>query len=179
MATFDLIALVVITISILLSLVRGLVSEVMSIVAWVIAFLLAKETALWVAPWIPSAVSTIAGIRTAIAFVAVFIVAWFFTIFLRVALSKLLAMSGLGGANRTLGALFGLMRGTLLVALITLVCGLTHIPDKPSWREAFLTRPFELMVIKLKPWLPITIANHIHYPPPSQKKSLLGLERFF
>lgn len=164
MEIFDLMVVVIMGASIALSLFRGLVSEILSLAAWFIAFVVAKSATSTIAMMIPTAVTAIAGARTAIAFVVVFIFIWILTVLCRILLSKLIKASGLSGINRILGVLFGTLRGVALVACMTLICGLTSIPKKPSWQSAFFTAPFEKVVLKATIFLPDRIVRQIHYP---------------
>ncbi|QQS16721.1 MAG: CvpA family protein [Neisseriales bacterium] len=167
MEIFDLIVVIIMGASITLSLFRGLVSEILSLAAWFITFFVAKSATPTIATIIPTIVTDIAGARTAIAFVVVFIFVWILTVLCRILLSKLIKASGLSGINRILGVLFGALRGIALVACMTLICGLTNIPKKPSWQKAFFTAPFEKVVRKAAIFLPNRIVRQIHYPPRS------------
>ncbi len=77
-------------------------------------------------------------------------------------LSRIAQATGLGGVDRSLGMMFGLVRGVLLVLLLVAAAGLTELPKQEFWRDALL-RPFaEQGVRELKPLLPDGLAAYIH-----------------
>jgi len=86
------------------------------------------------------------------------------TSLLRIILTGLIERAGLGGVNRMLGAGFGFARGLILLVALTLVGGLTDLPQKPAWRDALLARPLEEGALMLRPWLPPILADNIRYP---------------
>ena len=73
MTVFDLIAVLVIAISVGFSIWRGFVREVLALLSWIAAFWLARLFAAVVAGWLPSSWSH-QGLRIAIGFVAVMLV---------------------------------------------------------------------------------------------------------
>lgn len=169
MEIFDLVAVTIISISVLLSLLRGLTTEIISLVSWFVAFWIAKSSTATVAHIVPFSVTAIEGARVAIAFVVVFVAVWVVTVLFRIMLSRLIKVSGLSGINRIFGACFGLIRGVALMVCITLVCGLTNLPKKPSWQNAILTPHFEWAVATSAQWLPKKITQQVHFPPRSKK----------
>ena len=71
--------------------------------------------------------------------------------------------AGLGGVDRSLGALFGAARGVLIVLVVALLAGLTSAPRQPFWRDS-ASGPFLVQAAKtLKPLLPQTFAERLRY----------------
>jgi membrane protein required for colicin V production len=68
--------------------------------------------------------------------------------------------------DRTLGAVFGLARGALVVVVGVLVAGLTAVPASPGWRNAWLSPPFEQLALSARAWLPDTVKSNIRYDRP-------------
>src|SRR5258706_12356563 len=114
---------------------RGLVREVLSILGWVIAFLAANLLAGPLGPVMPQAIPS-PELRIAAAFVAVFIGSLIVTTLVGLLLSKIVKPVGLGGVDRTLGALFGVARGLLIVLAAALLAGLTSAPQQAFWRDS-------------------------------------------
>jgi len=56
-------------------------------------------------------------------------------------LNRLTHVSGLGSVDHSLGLLFGLARGALLVSLLVLLAQFTHLPRQKFWQQALL-RPY-------------------------------------
>ncbi|OIQ89915.1 colicin V production protein [mine drainage metagenome] len=162
MTGFDYAVLSIIALSSLLGLWRGVVSELLGLAAWVAAFFAARAWGLVAAASLARWISEPAW-RAAAGFTAVFLVTLLIFAAARFVLSRLLRAVGLGFADRLLGALFGVMRGVLVVLAAVLVCGMTALPRQHWWREASLAPPLETAVLALKPWLPKAVAQRIRY----------------
>lgn len=162
MTWFDIAVLIVLGLSMLLGVMRGLVKEVMAIAAWVVAVVLARQFAPTVANWLPAVLQP-AGLRLAAGFACVTFVAlmllWLVTYFAM----QIIRAKGLTLADRTVGAIFGLARGLLIVLVGVLVAGLTSLPKEPGWRNAWFSSPFEALAVSVKAWLPESIKTRIQY----------------
>lgn len=160
MTGFDYAVLAVFLISLALGVWRGFVYEVLSLAGWPLAFVLSKLFAADVAPMMPVEQETM---RTALAYALVFIaalIAWAMLVWL---VSKLVKAVGLGWLDSVLGALFGLLRGALVVLVLVWLGGLTRFPEQPFWRDAQTSRAAEDVALWSKVWLPDNIAQRIHY----------------
>lgn len=161
-AAFDWIVVAVIVFSSLLGIWRGLVSEVLALLAWIAAFFAARAwggtAAEFLSGWLHDpAWRQMAGVvGVFVATMVVFAVASF-------VLSRMLRAVGLGLVDRFLGAMFGIVRGLVIVLLGVLLGGMTEQPRQGWWREAFLAPPLETAVVALKPWLPSQLAQRIRY----------------
>ena len=78
-------------------------------------------------------------------------------------LSKLLKSIGLGPMDRTLGGLFGVLRGGLVVLALVWLAGVTDIPEQLFWRKAMMSKTLEDAALLTKAWLPDSVAQRIHY----------------
>ena len=162
MTGFDDAVLAVIALSSLLGLWRGVVSEILGLAAWVAAFFAARAWAQVAADMLGTRLAEPVS-RAAVGFVAVFVATLLVFAAARFLLSRLLRAVGLGLVDRFLGALFGILRGVLMVLAGVLVCGMTDLPRRPWWREALLSPPLETAVLAARPWLPRTVAQRIRY----------------
>ena len=112
----DIAAIAIVVFSGLLGLLRGLTREVLSVVAWVGAATLA----IWAAPsaapaldqWIHNP-----DLATPAAYALVFVVALVFFSIVAGIVGNVIAVSFLGGIDRTLGIVFGVVRGAVLISL--------------------------------------------------------------
>lgn len=162
MTVFDYAVLGIVAASLLLGLWRGVVSEILALAAWVAAFMVARMFAADVAPvfgkLLPDAtLRYVAGFATVcLAVLVVFSIG-------RLVARLLMKAVGLGWADRTLGAVFGIGRGVVVALLLVLIGGLTPLPKEAWWREATLAPPLETAVIAAKPWLPADLAKRIRY----------------
>ena len=124
MTVFDLIAFLVVAISLGFSIWRGLVREVLALLTWIVAFWLAKLFAAVVAGWLPASLSH-QGLRIAIGFIAVMLVSVLVFSLVSMMIVRLVKVAGLTATDRTLGAVFGLVRGLLIVVIMVLLGGMT------------------------------------------------------
>lgn len=162
MTIFDYTVLVVMGVSILLGVLRGLVREALNLLAWVGAFWLANVYALDVAPMLPESIPS-ESLRLLAAFVILFLGALLLMSLVSIALAELIKSLGLGAYDKGLGALFGLVRGVLIVLVLVLLGGLTSLPHQGFWRNAMFSAPLEAFAADVKPWLPEGISKRISY----------------
>lgn len=162
MTWLDLGVLAVMALSMAWGLWRGLVHEVISLAAWVIAFLAANWGAAPLAEIIPVRPPR-PDWHVLVAFVAIFLVTLTLTTLVGVMLSRLAKKAGLGGLDRTLGGVFGLARGWVIVLAFALLAGLTNLPFTPIWKESFMGPSLARAATYLKGWLPAAFAGRLRY----------------
>jgi membrane protein required for colicin V production len=75
----------------------------------------------------------------------------------------LVKVAGLTTSDRMLGAVFGLLRGLLIVVILVLLGGMTSEPREPYWRNALFSKPLQKMAAWAKPWLPEDIARRVSF----------------
>ncbi len=160
MAILDWVFFGMLGISTLVGAWRGLVYEVLSLVVWVAAFVFAQWAAPVVADKLPMAGAT-EVVRYAAGFVLAFVAAVFAGTVLTWLASKLFQASGLRPADRALGAVFGLVRG--LVVLMALVVLVMMTPLKAqAWWTTSVAAPWVVVAVKgLKPVLPLEFGRHL------------------
>lgn len=160
LAPLDWVCLAVLLVSLLIGAWRGLVVEVVSLASWIAAFVLAQ----WFAPD-AAARLPMAGagepVRYAAGFVLVFVATLFAGALIGFVVSKLLSAVGLGFLNRLLGALFGTLRGVLLILAATVVVGMTPWRSSPTWQESVGTRWATAALGILKPVLPQEFGKYL------------------
>ncbi len=162
MTWFDYAVLAIIGISVLLSIIHGFVRELLALASWIIAFLVAQSFAAGIAPWLPAALSN-QSLRLLAAFVAIFLVVLIAMTLLAIIISRLVKSVGLGGVDRLFGAVFGLLRGLVIVMVAVLLAGLTALPKQPAWQHATFSAPLEALANAIKVWLPYDLSKHINY----------------
>lgn len=163
MTTFDVVALAIILASAAAGMWRGLIREVLSLLAFAAA---AVAAILW-GPLVHAALQPFLEnslLRMAIGYAGVFILVLIAVGVINLALGTLIEGTGLAPADRGLGALFGLLRGILIVFVLVLGAGYTPMPNEPWWQQAWLSGPFERAAVALKARLPESIAEWVPYP---------------
>jgi membrane protein required for colicin V production len=160
---FDFVVLALVLASVLVSLLRGLIREALSL----IAFALAVVAALWWGPSVQLALTPYLEtdlLRIAVGYTAVFIGVLLGVGLINLALITLVRATGLAPLDRGLGALYGLVRGLLIVMLLVLVAGYTPMPAQPWWQTAMLSPLAERGAIEIKLRLPPDVAQWVPYP---------------
>jgi membrane protein required for colicin V production len=162
MTMFDWVVILILAASVILSLMRGLVAEIFSLGSWIVAFLAAKWGAVEVAPLLPMDVQS-EDLRYFMAFVMVFLVIMIVVMLLGRLFKGAVSAVGLGGADKVVGGIFGLLRGVVILTGLTLAAGLTALPQTDFWKNALSSRVLETFAIAVEPLLPIKMVEHIHF----------------
>lgn len=135
----DIVVVVVILLSALFGFTRGLVKEALSIAAWIGAGFAAVYGVSYV---IPQQLLPKGPVAAAIAAGVLFLVALVLLSFATSLVSARIRQSSLSAIDRTLGLIFGLARGMLLVCLgyIALSWAVPAGGERPAWIEEARTR---------------------------------------
>lgn len=162
MTSFDYLVLAILLVSALLGLMRGLIKEVLSLCAYLAAFLGAiwwgPRVSGWLEAWLENPL-----LRTGLAYLAVFLVVLLLVGLLNMTLATLIEKTGLTPADHGLGAMFGLLRGALLVLVLVTLAGYTELPAEPWWTGARLSGASVQAVQQIKQWLPPSLAAWLPY----------------
>ena len=153
-----------IAISGLISLYRGFVREVFSVVTWIVAIWVGIRFAGATAEYLPAALSD-ETLRLGIAFAVLFILVLIVGGIAGIIATRLVRGTGLTGTDRSLGSIFGLLRGVLIVALLVFVASLTLVPEESWWQESRLVPEFERLVGWVVNQLPETIQERLRDLP--------------
>ncbi len=162
MVVADLIILSIIVLSVIVSLMRGFVKEALSLAGWLVS--------LWIAMTFSSGMAELFGtsikdptLRLLAAFISLFVLSLIVAAIINFFATQFVQRAGLTGVDRTIGGVFGLLRGILLVTIIVMLLGLTTLPKEPWWDESFLMFRFEVIATWLKDLLPDDIARYFKY----------------
>lgn len=161
MTVFDYVVLGILGFSILVGLMRGAIHELFSVLGWVLAFYLANRFNSQVIAYMPEQIPGEA-IKAMAAFLLVFLLVLFVCSLLALLLTTLIKAVGLGGLNRILGGAAGALKGLLIVCILVMLAAMTELPKDPRWSNAMFSAPIEVLVLKLLPWMPSSIAKHVH-----------------
>ena len=152
-APLDWVMMAVLAASFLLGAWRGLVYEVLSVISWIAAFVLAQWFAPQVAARLPMG-GTAESLRYASGFLLVFIGVVFAGGLLAWITKKLVQAVGLRPIDRTLGALFGLLRGAVLLLALAVVINMTPLKRGDWWTDSKGADVSTSALKGLKPVLP-------------------------
>ena len=162
MVWVDYLIIGIILISSGISIVRGFIKEVLSLISWILAF--------WVALMFHSNLSTLLAdyistpsIRLFLAFFILFAVTLVLCAMVNHLFGQLVEKTGLTGTDRSLGVIFGILRGVAIVTILVLGAGATPMPADSWWQNSLLLEHFEKLAIWVRDLLPTEIAQHINY----------------
>ncbi|MDN5849859.1 MAG: CvpA family protein [Nitrococcus sp.] len=135
----------IIVISAAISLIRGFFREILSIVVWVAAFWISLRFAQPLAVFLNDYLES-PTLRLLIAFAGLFIAVLLLGGLVSYLVATLVSNTGLSGTDRSLGMVFGGLRGVMIVGLLVLMAGLTSVPRERWWQESVLAS-------HLRPWV--------------------------
>lgn len=169
----------------LLALLRGFVREILGIGAWIGAAVIGvaamPQTVPLVQGWVPS--KDFAPLVEPAAFAGAFLLALIVLLVISHWIGSLVRNSVLGGLDRTLGLVFGLLRGAVVVVMAFIIGGLLIPPER--WPEPVLQARLLPLVAQGAGWA----GGLMHYvpekyrpviptlPPPGKETSAAALMR--
>ena len=128
--------------SILLGLIRGLMREMISLAGWIAGIWLAFRFAAPISASVPMAQEWPLA-RTAVVALLIVVACVFTAAFVGWLVRELLKAARLSAADRTLGGLFGLARGVLIIGLAVFLVRDTALYREPLWRESLVLPQIE------------------------------------
>ena len=178
----DIAICLIILISLGIGIYKGFVKEILSlaslILALVLAFYLSDYPAQWLMPasqnwggeWLGISIEG-ESIVFVVSFILIFIAALIVGNLISNALSNLVSQSTiLKGMNRILGAVFGLLRGALIVVLLVIFSGLTKVSVYAWWQQSQLLPPFVNGAQHVTAMLPAQYSWHFDFGFPTAKE---------
>jgi membrane protein required for colicin V production len=162
MSWIDLVILGVIVLSSLISLIRGFVKESISLVTWVIAGVVAFRYFIPLADLLEPFVNSLTmrqWISGGFLFIATLIVG----AIVNFIVSQLVSKTGLSGTDKTLGVVFGLARGVLIVSMVILLASLTPMPGADWWQDSALIGYFQQLADWIKGIIPQDVAEQFSF----------------
>ena len=148
-AWLDIVLMITVILSLGLGFVRGLLREVLSLGSWIVsgwlAFLYGDNLAGVLTPWLESA-----KLSLLISIVVVFLVTLVGLSLAGSLTLKLFRVSGLTGLDRSLGGVFGLMRGIVVVTIVLFAAGFTPAPENAWFRASSIVPFFQAPLTLLK-----------------------------
>lgn len=162
MVVADLIVLSIILISVVVSLMRGFVKEALSLAGWLVSLYIAMTFSSGMAELFGDSIKD-PTLRLLAAFISLFVLSLVVGSIINFFATQFVQRAGLTGVDRTIGVVFGFLRGILLVTIIVMLLGLTTLPKESWWDESFFMFRFEAIATWLKDLLPDDIAKYFKY----------------
>ena len=129
---------VILVLSSLISIKRGFVKEDLSIATWILAVIIALFFSERLAVVLTDSITT-PSVREVVAFAILFNATLLVGAMVNYLIGELVRITGLSGTDRTLGMVFGLARGFIIVmALLIFLPSLIPVEEDGWWHESRL-----------------------------------------
>ncbi len=154
--------LVVLALSMVVGLMRGFVFECLSLAGWLVAWFAAQWGAPQLAPLLPLG-SAGSALKLGAAFVLAFVAALVVWTLLARLVRLLVHATPLSLPDRMLGAVFGLLRGSVLLLALATAVSFTPASQSAGWRTSHGARWLGVALASLKPLLPDPAARFVRF----------------
>jgi len=152
--------LAIMALSVLIGLMRGLVFEVMSLLGWVVAYVAAQALTPWLAPNLPVGTAG-SALNLAAAFALCFVLTLIVWSLLARLVRLLIHATPLTVVDRLFGAGFGVLRGALVLLVITTAVAFTPAARSTAWQQSQGASWLSTVLNKLKTAMPDDVARHL------------------
>ncbi|MCZ6537595.1 MAG: CvpA family protein [Gammaproteobacteria bacterium] len=133
---FDLLLILILLISMGMGVMRGFFRELLALVGWILAIWIAWEYAHLLAPYLGSGLS--AAVKIWAGRVILFMCVLILALLVGNLVSIIVQRTALSVPDRSLGMLFGFVRGIILIGLVVMVAQILQMPDQPWWDDSKL-----------------------------------------
>jgi len=140
----DIILILLMLVSGLLAMVRGFSREILSIGSWIVALVLAFVFHKSLAPFVANYTQSITSnelLPLIVAGAIIFIIALIVVSLITIKIADLIVDSRVGALDRTLGFIFGALRGFLLVTVLTMFAEFLISEQVPTWVTEAKSKP--------------------------------------
>jgi len=149
----------IVIVSCVISVMRGFVREALSLAGWVVSFLIAWHLHSAFARFFQGAIEH-QNLRMIVAFFVLFVLCLVAFTVLNYFAGKLVQSSGLSGADRLIGVVFGFFRGVLIITGLVALAGLSQLPQTEWWRDSVLLGNLQAVAVWLTGLLPDDVAKN-------------------
>jgi membrane protein required for colicin V production len=162
MPVVDLVIIAIILISSVISLFRGFVKEALSLSSWIAAGWIAFNFSSNLATLLEGTIG-INSVRVAVAAVILFIVTIIIGSVLVFIITAMIDKSGLTSTDRSIGLVFGLIRGVLIIVGLIYIINLTPIPQDEWYKKSLLVPHFNALAEQLSGFIPDEVKKYMDF----------------
>jgi membrane protein required for colicin V production len=158
MTAFDYFVILVVVLSAGLGIWRGFVYEIFALGAWITGIVCAVVFGQKVATWITFNIDE--WLKIVVAYALVFIVVFIAVSVAGFVFTKIVRAVGLSPVDRGLGAMFGVVRGVLIVTVVVFLASFSGLREAAWWKQSASAKPFEVLAGVLRHRLPDSVTKH-------------------
>lgn len=144
---WDYAVLVIVVLSVVLGLLRGLVRTLAALASWVLALLGAMMLA-------PLALGLFAAIPMGVMMLVLFVLIFVAVRLVGGLVARALTWVGLGSLDRLLGALFGVARALIILAVMVAAAVVSGMNQNDDWQQSQSRPLLDELATRVEPWLP-------------------------
>jgi membrane protein required for colicin V production len=149
-----------------LSYFNGIVRELFSFLSWSISLLIALIFLGGLANLLTMLIPTLPDLRIAVALISLFFTSFILLEWLSYLILNSIGRTRLSMPDRILAVLFGIGRGCVVITLLIILAGLTHLPTtKNWWQQSTMIHHFKPVVVEFRRHLPDDIAIKFKFEP--------------
>ncbi len=156
----DIAIIVIILITALIGFMRGLVWMAVFLATWTAAILLAIKFKDSLASQLPIKLGSEVA-QTGLAALLIFLGVLILGAIINALLHKLINAVGFGTFDRILGTGLGILLGALAITLLTMLLGLTELPDQDAWKKSKFVPKFQEAAAWIKTLIPEDLNKYI------------------
>ncbi len=151
-------------ISILVGIFRGLVKELLSVMAWIAAIWVTFTYGQMASGYLVGYLKN-PDMASAVSYVLVFLAALIIFSIVGYMVGRIFSATGMTGIDRSLGSVFGAVRGAVLVAILILVGRFMAFEEHSWWTDSQLLGYFDSLAEWIRSYLPEKIAQDLNAKP--------------
>ncbi len=144
----DYVYFLVIVLSMTLGAWRGFARSLLACIIWILAFILPGILGQLLAPYFSKMIDG-SNAQLFFAMGSIFIVTLVIGFILGWIIKKSIQDSEFSGADRFMGAIFGIFRGIALLAVVTALISLTNLAQTPTWQKSVLVQSFDTAIVNI------------------------------
>ena len=160
MPWLDITLLAIVLISTVFSIIRGFAKDAISLTAWILAFIVAITLADKFAIILPESIEN-PRIRVGVAIATLFLATLIMGTIANFLLAGFISMVKMQNIDRGLGAMFGLVRGVIIVCLLVVMGAYIGLNEENWWSSSALVPVAEWMLEGIEPLLPNDFVQYI------------------
>lgn len=153
MPWFDLFIIAVLVISTFVSVIRGFAKDSISLAAWILAFIVALSLADKLALILPASLED-PRLRLGVAVAILFLSTLVMGMVANFLLTGFIDMVRMRNLDRSLGAVFGFVRGVVIVCLLAILGAFIDLDETTWWQRSKLMPAAVAIVHYMEPMLP-------------------------